>query len=203
MKPIPFIIAITGGIGSGKSAAAEIFCNLGIFVIDTDVIARDLVATGTPALAAISEHFGADVLNQESSLNRKALRERVFDNSDDRKWLENLLHPLINEQVLELIQAHSKDAYVVLVLPLLTQESSYNELIDRVLVIDVPESVQKERAASRDNTTSEAIERIMLSQSSREERLAIANDVIDNSGSTAHLAKQVQKRHEHYQRLKR
>jgi dephospho-CoA kinase len=201
----PYIVAVTGGIGSGKSAGTEHFKALGITVIDTDIISRQLLIPGEPALAEIQSHFGDHVLNIDGTLNRQLIREKVFHNVLELQWLENLLHPLIRAYVKEYIYSPevAESLYVLLVIPLLTKSKGYGGLYDRVLVVDVPETLQKKRAAIRDNTSLETIERIMLSQGTRDARLRLADDVLDNSGTLDQLPDKVRKLHEQYSILAR
>ena len=178
-------IGLTGGIGSGKSTLAKIFSDLGITVINLDDIARDLVAIGTPALARITEHFGTSILFESGALNRSALRQRIFASNDEREWLEALLHPLIKkEQARQLSQARSP--YVVVEIPLLT-ENNLKDTVDRVLVVDVPESIQIARTQSRDQVAADDVRHILDAQASRQERLSIADDVVTNDGTLEDL----------------
>ncbi|MCF7545912.1 dephospho-CoA kinase, partial [Pseudomonas petrae] len=139
----PWILGLTGGIGSGKSAAAQCFVDLGVHLVDADNAARWVVELGRPALAQIAEHFGASVLQADGTLNRSALRELIFKDPQQRFWLEGLLHPLIREEIRQHL-ARAESAYAILVSPLLL-ETSQHQMVQRVLVIDVPESVQIER----------------------------------------------------------
>lgn len=190
------VVGLTGGIGSGKSAAAHIFSSLGVDVIDADVMARLVVAAGSPALRAIHEHFGLDILQDDGQLNRAALRHTIFSNAEEKAWLEQLLHPLIRQKIEEHLQSATSD-YVILSSPLLL-ETGQDALTDRVLVIDAPEQSQIERTRARDNTTVNAVEAIMKSQWSRERRLSKADDVIVNDGDLANLEREVRKTHERY-----
>lgn len=199
----PMVIAITGGIGSGKSTAIKLFVNLGAQAVSTDAIAADLVIKGTPALAEITQHFGEAILDANGELDRAGLRELVFADGDERKWLESLLHPLILEATHQRIHRLADADYLLLEIPLLKPGSDYLDLVDRVLVIDVPEDVQVKRATKRDQATEEAIYEIIRVQPTRTERLSLNDDVIDNSGSLESLEEQVYSLHERYTQLAR
>lgn len=178
-----YVVAITGGIGSGKTTIANQFAALGIEVVDADVIAREVVEPGTPALAAIVSHFGSDILNAQGELDRRALRERIFNHQEEKLWLNALLHPLIRQEMLRQCAAASSP-YCLLVVPLLV-ENRLTGLADRVLVIDVDEETQIERTCRRDGVSRAQAEAILASQASRAERLAAADDVLDNQSGTS------------------
>ena len=180
-----FIVGITGGIGSGKSAVTERFEKLGITVVDADLAARVVVEPGRPALAAIAEHFGGEIIQSDGSLDRAALRQRVFADEAERLWLEQLTHPLIGREILEQMEA-SGSPYTILSSPLLL-ETSQRELADCVVVVDVPESIQLERTIQRDSNDEAQVRRIMAAQLPRQRRLEQADIVIDNSRSLDHL----------------
>lgn len=191
-----FIVGLTGGIGSGKSAAGQCFRNLGITVVDADQASRKVVEPGMPALDAIAEHFGNEILLPDGALNRAALREAIFTDRDAKLWLESLLHPLINQWTRAQLAA-ATSPYAILESPLLL-EMGQNALVDRVLVVDVPEELQVARATARDNNSSAQIQAIIATQLRREERLAQADDVIDNSGDWADLEQRVKDLHQQY-----
>ena len=190
------VVGLTGGIGSGKSAATSQFAALGIDIIDADEVAREVVTLGSEGLTKITEHFGHAILLNDGTLNRAALRERVFNNSEEKRWLNQLLHPLIRKTMLQQI-ADATSHYCILSVPLLV-EGNLTELCDRVIVVDCPESMQLERAMQRDGSTKQIIESIMASQATRKERLAAADDVIDNSKTLAFLNEQVLTLHSRY-----
>lgn len=196
----PWILGLTGGIGSGKSAAAQCFIDLGVHLVDADNAARWVVEPGRPALAQIAEHFGAGVLQADGTLNRSALRELIFKDPQQRVWLEGLLHPLIREEIRQYL-AHAESAYAILVSPLLL-ETSQHQMVQRVLVIDVPESVQIERTVLRDRTNEEQVRAILKAQASREERLRRADDVILNDRDPAWLKSEVERLHHFYLTLR-
>jgi dephospho-CoA kinase len=194
-----YIVGLTGGIGSGKSAVAERFRALGILVVDADQAARAVVEPGTPALAAIAEHFGPGVLQADGSLDRAALRKLVFDDPEQRRWLEALLHPLIGEWLRTRL-AEAPGPYAILESPLLF-EGSQHRMVHRTLVVDVPEEMQVARATTRDGNSPEQIRAIMAAQMRREQRRARADDCIDNSGPPEALDDQVEALHRRYLEL--
>lgn len=183
------ILGLTGGIASGKSAVADRFEQLGAAVIDTDQIAREVVEPGQPALQQIAVHFGSELINQDGSLDRKALREKIFADPAERSWLENLLHPLIREQALKRACA-SEAQIVVLVVPLLFETGQYPQT-DLNLVVDLPIELQRQRVSERDKVSQEQVDQILNAQMSRAARLEKADRVIDNSGSLDQLYAQV------------
>lgn len=196
----PWILGLTGGIGSGKSAAAQCFVDLGVHLVDADNAARWVVEPGRPALTQIAEHFGPSVLQADGTLNRSALRELIFKDPQQRVWLEGLLHPLIREEIRQYL-ARAESAYAILVSPLLL-ETSQHQMVQRVLVIDVPESVQIERTVLRDKTNEEQVRAILKVQASREERLSRADDVIVNDRDPAWLKSEVERLHHFYLTLR-
>jgi len=190
------IVGITGGIGSGKSAVTQRFEQRGITVVDADLAARVIVEPGKPALAAIAERFGHDILQQDGTLDRAALRQRVFADDSARRWLEQLTHPLIGREILQQINAASSP-YAILSSPLLL-ETSQKELVDCVVVVDVPEQTQLQRTMARDDNDEEQVKRIMAAQMGREERLGQADIVIDNSRSLDELDSLVEELHKEF-----
>ena len=201
MKVNKLVVGLTGGIGSGKSAAAKLFQNLGVTVIDADIVARKVVQPGQPALQAIVDHFGEDILNAKGdpSLNRQKLRSLIFSNSEHRLWLNNLLHPLIRE-IMQTAVNESTSSYCIQVIPLLL-ESGLQDQVDRVLVIDVPKSVQINRVLLRDESSDEEVDKIIQSQISREERLALSDDIITNDSNIDELEKAVNSMNNKYLRI--
>jgi dephospho-CoA kinase len=190
------IIGLTGGIGSGKSEVSRRFEQLGITVIDADIIAREVVALDSNALIAITEHFGQQILSQDKTLNRSKLRELIFDNNDEKIWLENLLHPIIRNETIAQLK-NSKSPYAILSSPLLL-ETTQHELVDRVLVIDTSEELQLVRASARDASNTEQIRKIMATQMKRSERCNKAGDIIRNHGDLKELDLQIQNLHKQY-----
>lgn len=193
------IIGLTGGIGSGKSTVATYFAQKGIVVINADQVARDVVAVGEPALATIAEHFSKDILLDDGSLDRAKLRQIIFANPEEKQWLESLLHPAINQRIQQQLQ-QAQSPYRVLESPLLL-EGQQKHWVDRILVVDVPESVQMERALTRDGSDPKTIQAIMDAQISRDERLQRAHDVIDNSQDIPWLKQQWNALHQTYLQL--
>lgn len=189
-------IGLTGGIGSGKSTVANLFAARGVPVIDADAIARELVEPGQPALADIVAEFGADMRDAQGRLDRARLRARVFDDPSQRKRLEAILHPRIHAVMAERTAAQTAP-YVLLVIPLLF-EADQRDLVDRVLVVDVPVETQRARVSARDHLPPAQIDALLAAQWSREQRLAHADDVIDNGGDAAILETQVDDLHRRY-----
>jgi len=180
-----FVVGVTGGIGSGKTAVTDRFARLGITVVDADIAARIVVAPGGAALTAIADHFGPEILLPDGTLDRAALRQRVFAEDSERLWLEQLTHPLIGLELRRKLQA-ADSPYAILSSPLLL-ESQQRELADCVVVVDVPEETQLHRAMQRDANSEQQIRRIMAAQMAREQRLELADIVIDNSQPLAEL----------------
>jgi dephospho-CoA kinase len=193
---VSFVVGLTGGIGSGKSAAADEFARLGATVVDTDVIAHELTGKGGAAVAAVERLFGADFI-AGGAMDRKRMREHVFARPKAKRALEGLLHPMIREESARRI-ASAPGPYVVHVVPLLIESPGYRKRVDRVLVVDAPEKTRLERVRARSGLPPSAVRRIMRAQVSRAERLAAADDVIDNRGSRDALRKQVAALHQKY-----
>lgn len=194
-----FSIALTGGIASGKTLVSDEFKMLGVPVIDTDVIAHQVVEPGQPALLEIENTFGSSILDESGRLRRGDLRELIFSNPEARKKLESILHPMIRQEVSKAI-AKVKHNYCILVIPLLAEHGSYPD-VDRVLVVDVEPATQIARLMARDGSSGQQAEKALAAQASREQRLAIADDVIDNSGSTEDARLEVARLHQKYIRL--
>ena len=191
-----FIVGLTGGIGSGKSAAADCFAEHGIAIVDADIASRAVVEPGQPALDQIASHFGGQILQANGTLDRTALRAEIFANDASRHWLQSLLHPLINRYLREHLAA-APSPYAMLVNPLLI-ETKQQAWCDRVLVIDVPVAVQIERTMARDDNSQAQVEAIVRAQADRETRLAAAHDVIENVGDLDALARLVVAQHGRY-----
>ena len=187
---MPFIVGLTGGIGSGKSAAARVFESLGASVVDTDAIAHELTAPGGAAIAPIRAAFGAQYITADGALDRARMRELVFADADKKRELEAIQHPLIRERSRLLAEA-AGGAYVVLMVPLLIESRDYRLRYQRVLVVDCPEQMQIARAMARSALSADQVRAIMASQATRSARLEAADDVIDNSGDVAYLERQV------------
>ncbi|UCE89611.1 MAG: dephospho-CoA kinase [Pseudomonadota bacterium] len=193
------IIGLTGGIGSGKSTVADMFTALGVPVIDTDDLARELVAPGEPALSEIVATFGASVLGPNRTLDRARMRELVFQSEDSRRKLESILHPRIRQLVRERV-AELNAPYCVVVIPLLF-ESDQRDLVDRVLVVDTSEELQMARATQRDGAVEAQVSAIMCAQLGREARLAGADDILTNDAGLNELCSLVQDLHQRYLEL--
>lgn len=193
---MPYIVALTGGIGSGKTTVANEFAKLGVPLVDADVISRQVVEPNTPAFAAIISHFGNGIVSKEGALNRDLLREIIFSNSDEKKWLNALLHPLIQQET----QKQLKQAiypYVLWVVPLLI-ENNISHLANRVLVVDVTPEEQIQRTIKRDNISLEQVKNILKAQVSREKRLSYADDVITNHTNDTSIQDKVANLHNQY-----
>lgn len=183
------IVGLTGGIGSGKSTVATIFEELGIKIVDADHVARNVVEPGTEALSRITEHFGTDILNNDGTLNRADLRNRIFESAPDKTWLENLLHPIIRQEMLK--QLESADSpYKILEAPLLF-ENGLQKLCTKSILVDLPVETQIQRSTARDSATAESIQKIIDAQMPRAEKQALADYIIDNSGDEDSLAPQI------------
>jgi len=197
----PFRIALTGGIARGKSTVANLFAAHGVPLIDTDVIAREVVEPGQPALAAVAKAFGNDVLDADGRLDRRRLREVIFRDAAARARLEAILHPAIRAAMeRQSVAAAQAGPYQVLVIPLLA-EGGRRDHVDRVLVVDTPETVQVERLMARDAVTREQAEASLRAQAQRATRLGIADDVVTNTGRVEDLREQVAALHERYVKL--
>ena len=185
----PFILGLTGGIASGKTAAADRLESLGATLVDTDLISREVVEPGQPALTQIEQHFGPEVIQDDGYLNRAALRERVFQDPNERQWLEALLHPLIRQTTIDRA-LNAQTPLAVVVVPLLFESGHYGE-IDASLVIDVPVEIQRPRTLSRDGVSEAQIDSILAAQFDRQSRLDRADYVISNTGTLDELYSQV------------
>ena len=202
-----FVVGLTGGIGSGKSAAATIFAKLGVTVVNADSVARDIVEPGSEALKAIANRFGQSILLNNGHLDRAALREKIFSDAESsntaKQWLEDLTHPLIRQRIIEQLnkqKIESEADYRILESPLL-METDQHKLVDRLLLIDIPKSLQIERTMARDHNSKEQVDAIIAAQMSREDKKLLANDQIENTGTLADLKQQVLALHTQYQQL--
>lgn len=200
MSETPFIVGLTGGIGSGKSAAADLFAARGALMVDTDQVAHQLTAPGGAAMDAIRQAFGNGVVGADGALNRPAMRALAFEDPDARKRLEAILHPMIRAESERLCLA-ATTPYVMLVVPLLIESGTYRQRVRRLCVVDCPEAVQVARVMQRSGLEERQVRAIMAAQASRAERLAAADDVIDNGGSYEQLAAQVERLHAAYLQL--
>lgn len=194
-----FVVGVTGGIGSGKTTVTDAFARLGIEVIDADVIAREVVAPGSEALDAIAVHFGEQALTAAGELNRAWLRQQVFANDGHKQWLNQLLHPRIRDSIVTQLGA-AQSPYAILSAPLLL-ENKLTYLTQRVLVIDVSEDTQLARTMARDSNDEAQVRAIMQAQMPRSERVAQADDVLNNDGSLQDVYDQVARLHSQYLQL--
>lgn len=193
-----YIVALTGGIGSGKSEAANQFSQLGVPIVDTDVIAHTLTATGSPMIARIADLFGQDVINKDNSLNRTKLRAKVLSNPAERIKLEGLLHPAIYDQALAQLEDNEQKLnprYQILVIPLLFENNRYQNLVNKILVIDCDEETQISRAMSRSKLSEQEVRALMAAQTTRAKRLNGADEIIENNGSLTELTEKVTQMH--------
>jgi dephospho-CoA kinase len=195
-----FVVGLTGGIGSGKSAAADEFARLGATVVDTDAIAHELTGAGGAAIPEVKRLFGGAFVDASGAMDRERMRDLVFSDPAQKQRLEGLLHPMIRAESARRTAAAS-GPYVLLVVPLLVESAGYRERVGRVLVVDCPEELQVTRVRQRRGMPEAEIRRIMASQVQRKKRLAAADDVIDNSGDIAALQQQVRKLHESYLKI--
>jgi dephospho-CoA kinase len=191
-----FRVGLTGGIASGKTTVANLFAALGVTIVDTDQLAREVVAPGTPLLAEIAAHFGTAILGSDGALDRRALRERVFTHPEERRWLEQRTHPAIRT-LTDARCAAAPGPYAMVAIPLLV-ETGGADRFDRVLVVDCPPEIQLARLMARDGITRDAAQRMLSAQVSREARLSVADDVVHNGGDMAALRDQVSKLHREY-----
>ena len=196
LSTAPVVIGLTGGIGSGKTAASDMFAEFGVTVVDADVVAREVVEPGSPVLVQIANTFGNDVLLSDGRLNRAKLRELIFTNEKDKVALNNIMQPAIRQALLKQL-SEATSTYVILSAPLLL-ENGLEQYCHRVLVVDVPYQTQLNRASQRDQVSTEQITAIIASQIDRDSRLAKADDVIDNNQDLVFLKEQVVKLHNKY-----
>ncbi len=189
-------IGLTGGIGSGKSTVCKIFSEFGVPVIDADIIAHSLVRPGMLALEEIAKAFGKELISNDGTLDRKKIRDLIFTNETERKKLEDILHPAVYKEIsVQVENINSK--YCIISIPLLI-ETDASDTVDRILVIDVPRELQLQRASNRDKTNKSDIKSIIDSQISREDRLAAADDIVNNDGNIENLHRQISGLHEYY-----
>ncbi len=194
-----FVVGLTGGIGSGKTTVANLFAAEGITLVDADIVAREVVAKDSKGLKAIVEHFGTEMLTPEGELDRAKLRERIFNQSAEREWLNQLLHPMIRQEMLEQVK-NATSPYVIMVVPLLF-ENGLDRLVNRTLVVDISPELQISRTVIRDQVDATKVNNIINSQCSRSEKLARADDIIDNQGEISALKREVLALHQRYLQL--
>jgi len=193
-------IGLTGGIASGKSSVANQFAALAVPIIDTDQIARELVIPGQPALQGIVEHFGTQALHADGQLNRAWLRQRIFNDAHERAALNAIMHPRIRGRVVDELDKLTT-AYAIVVVPLLIESQNYDDLVQRVLVVDLDETEQLRRLIARDPIDQTQAQAIIKAQATRAQRLDRADDVINNNGATDQLTVQINRLHEYYTQL--
>ena len=189
-----WVVVLTGGIGSGKSLVANRFEEKGIAIVEQDDLSREIVEPGQPALEAIAERFGIEILDEQGALRRGELRQRIFENPEHRKWLNQLTHPLINQLTRQRVQ-EAKSTYVMVVNPLLGGRS---EIYDRVLVVDTPVETQIKRTMQRDNISEALAQEMVKSQVPRDFRLKLADDIIHNDGRIEKVHSQIDSLHRRY-----
>lgn len=194
-----FVVGLTGGIGSGKTTVANLFAAEGITLVDADIVAREVVAPGSKGLEAIVTHFGAEILTPEGELDRAKLRQRIFSHPEEREWLNQLLHPMIRQEMLAQVEK-ATSAYVIMVVPLLF-ENGLDRLVNRTLVVDISPELQINRTVKRDNVDASQVNNIISSQCSRSEKLARADDIIDNQGEISTLKREVLALHQRFLQL--
>ena len=194
------LVGLTGGIGSGKSAASNFFYELGIDVIDADEVAKKVLDDNKKAKNLFIQNFGNEFLNKDNSINRNLLRTKIFKNNDKKALLESIVHPIVREEITSFIK-HSKSIYKIVMVPLIFETKS-QDFYDKVIVVDCDEEKQIERASSRDGKLNQDIENIIKNQASREERLSIADEIIDNNRSIDDLKNQVIKIHQKFLGIK-
>lgn len=194
-----FVVGLTGGIGSGKTTVANLFAAEGISLVDADIVAREVIAPGSTGLEAIVTHFGIEILTPEGELDRAKLRQRIFSHPEEREWLNQLLHPMIRQEMLAQVEK-ATSAYVIMVVPLLF-ENGLDRLVNRTLVVDISPELQINRTVKRDNVDASQVNNIISSQCSRSEKLARADDIIDNQGEISTLKREVLALHQRYLQL--
>ena len=197
-----FSVGLTGGIAAGKTTLSDQFAELGVPIIDTDIISRKLLEPGEPGFDQVCEHFGDSIVGADNRIDRVKLREIVFSSPDEKSWLETILHPLIYRRCHELILQHATADYVLVVVPLLF-ETNFQPLVDRILVIDCPPEVQLQRLLLRDHIDEALALKMLAQQMSNSGRLARAHDIVDNSDNAADLESQVRALHQLYLQLSR
>jgi dephospho-CoA kinase len=190
-------IGLTGGIASGKTVVSNHFSRLGVPVIDTDIISRELVEPGKPALQQIENRLGKDFIHPDGSLNRQKLRQHIFSHPEARHTLEDILHPAIRQEISHRLDAIHDTPYAIVVIPLLV-ENGLQSMVDRVLLVDIPEDLQIQRVCLRDGIEEDQAKQILAAQASRKQRRASADDLIENSKDMNALLARVESLHRHY-----
>ncbi|MBL8504892.1 MAG: dephospho-CoA kinase [Methylobacillus glycogenes] len=193
-----YVIGLTGGIGAGKSEAARIFSELGVPVVDVDVISRRLTAAGQPLVARIGEAFGREYVTADGAMDRGKIRDRIFSSDADRRLLESILHPAIHTEAIKELESYNQAPYQILAIPLFFESNRYEGIVNRTLLIDCVEENQISRVVNRNGFTEKMVRSIIAAQASRSFRRALANDIIDNNGSIEELEQKVQQIHEKF-----
>ncbi|MFA6178160.1 MAG: dephospho-CoA kinase [Candidatus Methylopumilus sp.] len=193
-----YVVALTGGIGAGKSEVSRIFASLGVPIVDVDVISRQLTSAGQPIVQQIAETFGKEFLTEDGALNRAVMRERIFSVDADRKKLEAILHPVIHATAMRELFKNSDAPYQVLAIPLFFETNRYSGMVKNTLLVDCEESQQISRTMQRNGMSEADVRAIIAAQASRSFRRALANDIIDNNSSLEDLAEKVKEKHEKY-----
>lgn len=193
-----YVVALTGGIGAGKSEAAKLFASLDVPIVDVDIISRSLTVAGQPVMDKILEAFGPEFLTPSGDLDRSVMRERIFAVDADRKKLEAILHPVIHAQAIKQLQSNMRAAYQVLAIPLFFETDRYAGIVKRTLLVDCDEAHQMSRTLQRPGMTEQIVRSIIAAQASRSYRRALANDIIENNSSLDHLREQVLEKHKKY-----
>lgn len=193
-----YVIGLTGGIGAGKSEAARIFADLGMPVVDVDVISRRLTSAGQPLVSRIAEAFGRDYVTADGAMDRAKIRDRIFSSDADRRLLESILHPAIHSEAIKELESYNQAPYQILAIPLFFESNRYEGIVNRTLLIDCAEENQISRVVNRNGFTEKMVRSIIAAQASRSFRRALANDIIDNNGSIEELEQKVQQIHEKF-----
>lgn len=195
-----FAVGLTGGIASGKTTISDLFARRGVAVVDTDIISRALLEPGELAFDQVCAHFGDSILDADGNIDRGSLRKIVFNQADEKSWLETMLHPLIYQRCFDAIRTNTASAYVLVVVPLLF-ETNFQSLVDRILVVDCPAEIQVERLVRRDRIDKSLAKKMLAQQLSNAERVARAHDIIENCNASADLESRVAELHEFYLEL--
>lgn len=193
-------VGLTGGIASGKTTVSNLFAELGVPIIDADVLSRNLLDPGEKAYTQVIQHFGESIVTEDQRIDRKRLRQLIFTQPEEKHWIETMLHPLIYQRCHQAIQKHASAAYLLLVVPLLF-ESNFQTLVDRICVVSCPAEIQLERLVKRDHIEAELAGKMIAQQLSNQQRVARAHDIIDNKDDQADLSGQVNALHQKYLEL--